>query len=95
MAVPTKRRKRSARPIGISPEAVAAWRAGDFDGLACALGIRPWQRHPWPRRLTALGVDSRRPPAETLTPFDQSWQRAVDLQAALLELAGPAPERLR
>jgi hypothetical protein len=92
--VGTKRRKIPHRPIGLTSSAILAWQRGDFRGLAAATGTRPWQYHPWPTRLTALGVDPKDPPENVLSPWNASWQRAVELQAALLEAAGEPPARL-
>ena len=92
--MPTKRRRKGNRQIGIPASAVEAWRAGDFHGLAAALGIRPWQMSPWPLRLTPLGCDPSRPPAENVSPWAASWQRAVELQRALIAAAGGPPAKL-
>jgi hypothetical protein len=93
--MPTTRR-RVPRPLVdvITPVAAGAWRYGDFFGLARTLQIKPWQMHPWPLRLTALGCDPRRAPEDSQTPFGASWRRAAQLQAALLEVAGEPPAKL-
>jgi hypothetical protein len=46
--MPTKRTKRAPARVGLSEAAIVAWRAGDFHGLAQALGLVPFQPHPWP-----------------------------------------------
>jgi hypothetical protein len=45
--MPTKRRKMHARRIDISPEAIAAWQAGDYWRLWSLLNLRPWQMPMW------------------------------------------------
>lgn len=91
-------RRRISHPIAavITPGAMRAWQEGDCPALRRALQIRPWQTLPWPTRMTTLGVDPRRPPdPDDSTPWAQSWQRAVELQLALTEAAGPPPKRLK
>ena len=85
--MPVKRRIQKNRPHRITPEAIAAWEAGDFDALHCALGLRPWERSPLPRTLTALGVDQG-PPPEWENPQTSTWAMAQNLQRELLEAAG-------
>jgi hypothetical protein len=66
--VPTKRRKLTARPIGLSAAALEAWRRGDFHALARALAIGPW-RAGWPRAQElqrALLAAAGEPPARLL-----------------------------
>jgi hypothetical protein len=87
----TKRRKLASRQIGIPSAAIDAWRSGDFHGLNRALGIRPWQPTPWPIRVTAFGVDQGSCPT-FWNPDD--YERAQQLQRALLEAAGEPPARL-
>jgi hypothetical protein len=92
--MPTKRQKIAPQNVSISAAAIEAWRAGDFHGLNRAFKIRPWQRTPWPLRLTLLGADPKRPPRSPSGPYDESWSRAVEFQRALLEAAGEPPDRL-
>jgi hypothetical protein len=75
----TKRRKLSARPVGISAAAIEAWRQGAWMPLDRALGLRPWQINP----LDAVGD----PPPADGTHWAASWPRAVELRRAL-EVAG-------
>jgi hypothetical protein len=89
--VPTKRRRLKPRRIDLSAAAIRAWQEGDFHGLARALEIRPWQRHPWPLHLTALGIDPDNPPEALQLPWDASWERAAELQRALIAVAGRPP----
>jgi hypothetical protein len=44
--MPTKRRVEKTRPHRITPEALAAFDAGDHMRLHRALGLRPWQPSP-------------------------------------------------
>jgi hypothetical protein len=43
------------RKQGITPEAVAAWMACDWDALHCALGLNIWERSPLPREISGMG----------------------------------------
>jgi hypothetical protein len=85
----TKRTKRIPARVGLSEAAIAAWRAGDFHGLARALELVPFKPHPWPLELTALGCDQGPVPADAGELWRQGWPRAQLLQRALLEAAGP------
>jgi hypothetical protein len=83
--VPTKRRKRGARQIGISAEAIAAWQAGNYWALWRELHLKLWQMPDW-------NCD----PPEQLAPALPGFEAAPDttaLKAALIELAGPPPRR--
>jgi hypothetical protein len=92
--MPTKRRKLTARPIGISPRAIEAWQAGDVHGCHQALGIWPWDHSPF-------HVTSAEPP-QWLVDRDigssdaiagvENWRRAWSLRTALIQLAGPPGE---
>jgi hypothetical protein len=88
--VPT-RRTRVSRQLSdgrITPEAIAAWKAGDYWALWAALGLRLFQMPDW-------NCD---PPSE---PDDrpESLRRAYPapdpraLKPLLIELAGPLPRR--
>jgi len=92
--LPSKRRRRTPSVIRISPAAIEAWRSGDMQSLHRALGLRPWMISPLPLGVTALGCDPRHPP-EGGPLWCASWQRAVELQAALLEIAGEPGEAVR
>jgi hypothetical protein len=80
--MPTKRRKLTARPIGLSAAALEAWRIGDRRALNRALQVRPWQASPF----ETVGKAPSWPGWEVLT---ESWPRAVELRAALIAAAGP------
>ncbi len=54
--MPVKRRTLKGTPHRITPEAVDAFRAGDYLGLHRALGLAPWETSPLPSDVTALGV---------------------------------------
>ncbi|WP_189375237.1 MULTISPECIES: hypothetical protein [unclassified Mesorhizobium] len=62
----------------ISPDAVAAFRAGDHQALATALGLLPWQPNP-------LDVDAPLPPAwaSSGTAWAQAWPEAFSLRQQL------------
>jgi hypothetical protein len=86
--MPTKRTKRNPARVGLSEAAIAAWKIGDFHALARALELVPFQPHPWPLELTALGCHQGPPPADAGELWRQGWPRAQLLQRALLEVAG-------
>jgi hypothetical protein len=83
--VPTKRRKLSARPLGISAAAIEAWRAGDWLGLHRALSLRPWEPSPF----DTIGEL----PPEDARPWRASWPRVAELRKALIEQAVPPGRR--
>jgi hypothetical protein len=83
--MPTKRRVDKLRRHRISPEAVAAFEAGDYCALHKALGLRPWQASPLPLEVTSLGVDQG-PPPDGPTAFAASWPVAQALQCELAAL---------
>lgn len=49
--MPIKKRPAKRREYPITPQAIAAFRAGDRTGLHRSLGVRPWQVSP----IDALG----------------------------------------
>jgi hypothetical protein len=70
--VSTKRIPISRPRHRITPEAVAAYEAGDDRALAAALGLRPWEVSP-------LRVHQGAPPGGP-TAWAASWPRAQQLQ---------------
>lgn len=80
--MPTKRRRRFPIAVGQSTAAIEAWRIGDAGTLRRELGIKPWQFEVWPH-----SVDPDDPPA--VTDDHRDWQRAVDLQRALMAICPP------
>jgi hypothetical protein len=78
--MPVKRRAGKTRQR-ITPEAVEAFRAGDFAALHLALGLAPWEASPLPASVTPLGVDS----ADRHSWGEETWRQAVALQARLQE----------
>ena len=74
-----RRQKRSkTRRHRISDAAVAAWIAGDEVALDDALDLPPWHMSP-------LHCDE--PPANDLTAYAESWERACELRLELIEAA--------
>lgn len=87
--MPVKRRLPKSREHRVTPEAIAAFEAGDYHGLHRALGLRPWEESPLPASITALGVDPDSRP-DWATDF---WPRAVELQGELLAAGARMPTR--
>ncbi|RVC41925.1 hypothetical protein [Mesorhizobium sp.] len=86
--MPTKRTPRHRNiKRRISPEAIEAFRAGDYAALHRILGLRPWEMSPLPSEVTPLGCNPDHLPNARVTLFDQSFEQAVDLQRALMEAA--------
>ena len=87
--MPTNRKRvdRVMRPV-LNQAAIEAWRIGDAVTLSRALQIKPWQYHVWPTAVYSLGVDPDDRPEDADQPH-RGWQRAVDLQRALLEICPP------
>ena len=75
--MPTKRRTAKGRPHRITPEAVNAFRAGDWIALHRALGLRPWQPSP----LEAFTPEP--PPDMRGGPWADAWPLAFGLRGKL------------
>ena len=76
------------RLFQISPEAIAAYEAGDFHTLHRALDLRAWEISPLPIEVSALGVDPDDPPDDRDdSPWATSWRQAMELQRRLIEAA--------
>ena len=84
--MPVKRRVAKSRAHRITPEAVEAFRAGDYLALHAALGLRPWEVSPLPLEVTPLGCDQKplRDPRPA-SAWDASWEQAQELQRLLRE----------
>lgn len=76
--MPVKRRIAKVRDHRVTPEAIAAFRAGDERGLHAALGLRPWEASP-------LDVVN---PYPVGTAYARSLQHFRDLHADLRMAAG-------
>ncbi len=88
--MPTKR-KRTVRTMQsrITPEAVEAYRAGDYMALHRALDLPPWHPSPLPESVEPLGVDpDNPPPGGSGRCWDDCWPAAVELQRELQAAAG-------
>jgi hypothetical protein len=89
--MPTTRRRIShAMAFMLTPQAIDAWRRGDV--LACrqSLGVMPWDHCPFtvPDKFPECYADRGWGDAMNR----DSWQRALELRQALIELAGgPSP----
>jgi len=81
--MPVKLRRAKGKTHRITPEAIAAYRAGDYLGLHRSLGLRPWQPSPLPLAVDALGVDPDHPPQPDGTGWASEWPLAVELQKEL------------
>jgi hypothetical protein len=82
--VPVKKRAAKGRAHKITPEAVEAFKAGDYRALHRALGLAPWEASPLPIEVTALGVDQG-PPGPGADLWVESWPKAQELQRLLLQ----------
>ena len=80
----TKRTANSRNGRKISPAAIAAWQAGDRRGVVFALGIRPWQVHPF-------DVDGASLPPDYGTAWAQDYPQILELRKEMIRLAGPPP----
>jgi hypothetical protein len=81
--VPVKRRKAKAKAYAITPEVIAAFEAGDYSALHCALHLKPWEASPLPLSVTALGVNQG-PPPPWANLHTHSWLKAQKLQREIL-----------
>jgi hypothetical protein len=84
--MPTMRRKRASRRIGLSAAALEAWRQGDFHGVNRDLGIRSWEVSPFD------ATEPEPPEWSDGGPWHHSWPRAWELRQALIEAAGAPGE---
>lgn len=82
--MPVKKRNAKVRAHRITPEAVAAFKAGDSMALDRALGLRPWEPSP-------LETDDPEPPtwARNLNNvYGQAWPWVYQLRCELEKAAG-------
>jgi hypothetical protein len=80
--MPVKRRVAKVKENRITPEAVAAYRAGDYHALHRALGLKPWEASPLPSSVTLLGVEDGPAPSGN-TAWAASWAKAQELRREL------------
>lgn len=83
--MPIKRRLAKGIAHKITPEAIEAFRAGDWLGLHRALGLAPWQPSP-------IDTDTPEPPAWATqrgkTGWAEEWPMVFELRQALDARAG-------
>jgi hypothetical protein len=85
-----RRTPRSAYDTRITPEAIAAWEAGDYLALHTALRLHPGYPSPLPASCHGLGVDPGIPcPWPEGRAGHTGWADALALQAEFLSLVGP------
>jgi hypothetical protein len=83
----TRRRKVAPRSrTRITPEAVAAWQAGDYWALWRALGLKLWQMPDW----NADPPEELREP--NFSPMVAAWRHVCTAREQLLAVAGPPPK---
>ena len=94
--MPVKRRLRKARKHRITPEAIAAFEAGDYLGLHRALDLGPWEPSPLPASIEPLGVDPEmEPDGLPAGCWNEAWPRSVKLQRELLAAGAKMPTRAK
>jgi len=81
--MPVKRRLNKRRQHRITPEAIEAFLAKDVWALHRALGLAPWEMSPLLQSEHPYGIP-KKPPSSQSTCFDQSYEQAVKLRAALI-----------
>jgi hypothetical protein len=86
--MPTLRNKIApTRRFQITPEAIAAWKAGDYWALHDALKLNLYEMPDWCPR----GTPHRDTPSN---PVEQARQDEItEMQRQLIEIAGPPPMR--
>ena len=84
----TTKRTRIRRPQKrrITPEAIAAWHACDYNALHIALGLRVWEASPLPECIIEIGVCEDKLPSAPA--FADSYPKVIKLQRDLLKVAG-------
>ena len=85
--MPVKRRTAKGRAHRITPEAVEAFKAGDFLALHQALGLKPWEVSPLPLNIEPLGCDQTSREGEQPSGWFASWEQAQELQRLLMKAA--------
>ena len=75
----------NGRRFAITPQAVAAFKAGRYRDLHQALGLVPWEASPLPVEATLLGIDRDEPPLWLQLEGIADWRQAVELQRCLIE----------
>jgi hypothetical protein len=65
------------RKQGITPEAVAAWMACDWDALHCALGLNIWERSPLPREISGMGCSEDDLPEDADSSDAPLWVKGL------------------
>lgn len=73
--MPAKKRTAKVKAHRITPDAVAAYRAGDAMALHAALGLRPWQPSP----LDVAGGN----PYGPSSGWTASWELVTELRDVL------------
>ena len=91
--MPTKRKRLSRQAQQwISPEAVEAYRAGDFMALHIALNLAPYEPSPLPQSIEPLGIDPDQRPPDDGTCWNAAYPKILELhrllEAAVAKLSG-------
>jgi hypothetical protein len=79
--MPVKRRASKQLRHRITPEAIAAYRAGDYMRLHRALGLMPWECSPLPEAVHGLGVNQG--PRPSCWDDWHGYEQAQELQREL------------
>ena len=83
--MPVKMRAAKDRQRRITPEAVEAYKAGDYMRLHRALGLMPWECSPLPDEVHGHGVDQG--PCPSYCNELHGWEHAQELQRELEKAA--------
>lgn len=85
--MPVKKRSAKVRPHRITPDAIAAFKAGDVSALHLALKLGPWVPSP-------LDVEPDEPsPYPAGTGGAEYWPLAQELRRELIDAGAKAPTR--
>jgi hypothetical protein len=85
--MPTKRKKLGAQEAArVTPEAISAWRTGDYWGLYRALRLKIWEMPDW-------GFDPPMEEASDLPLLVDRHRYVCAMKRALMDAAGPPPRR--
>lgn len=71
----------------ITPAAIAAWKAGDWDGVYFGLSLRPWWPHPFD-----VDENAAPPTPEEGNPWTEDYPMIQELRREMIALAGEPPQ---
>jgi hypothetical protein len=87
-----KRTSKAIRRKDIPQAAIEAWKRGDEDALAAALGLGTWEYSPLPDEFAGAYAVPHTQPTPDGTAMKESWFKITALKNTLYDLAGAPGE---